>query len=168
MEEKLKDDSVQPQTEEEILNEKDEATTPDLPSPCDSFMKIKFNKEILDLDRETAVSLAQKGMKFDQIYEDYEKLRAQAESPDNFGQLRIHFPEISSPDMLPEEVKTAAKNNGTGLVFEYLLYEYKKAKAAAEETENQCFTAASTTGSLSADDRQDPTAAEFLKGVWGN
>lgn len=144
-----------------------EATTP-AAFESDPFLEIKFNKELIKLDRETAVTLAQKGMKYDSIKEDYEKLKSlEGIHPDD-QRLFEEFPELSSFEMLPEEVKTASNNNNTGLLLEYLLYLHRQTKAAAAEAENQSFTAAATTGPLSANDREDPAAEEFLRGVWGN
>lgn len=156
------------------------------------YLEIKFNKELIQLDRESAVTLAQKGMKFDLISAEYERLKSlsrqqgqdvgtylsgleavgtkkeeDAAEPEEMGRLRKEFPEISSADMLPEEVRTAAKNNNTGLLHEYLLYEHRLKRAADAEADNQLFASSASTGSLAADDRQDPANAEFLRGVWG-
>lgn len=169
MDEKVNTESVLPETENTNLPKEIEATIPVSDPQSDTYLEIKFNKELIKLDRESAVTLAQKGMKYDQISEEYERLRGlSAEKlPDGIERINREFPDISSTDMLPEEVKTAAKINGTGLLFEYLLYEHRQRRAAAEEAQNQTFAANTTTGSLSADDRQDPAAAEFLRGVWG-
>ncbi len=168
MEEKVNmSKSVPPETE--ITDLQKEATTPLTASREEPFLQIKFNKELIELDRETAVSLAQKGMKYDKISEDYDRLKGLAEKDrtDDMLMLNSEFPEISSFDMLPVEVQTAAKENNRGLLLEYLLYENRLLRAAGEEKANQSFTAATTTGSLSADDRSDPVTAEFLRGVWG-
>lgn len=180
----------QPEPNDTALPSDGGDTTPanDPPAEEKGFLEIKFNKELIWLDKESAATLAQKGMKYDLISADYDRLKglskekgtdidgllAQLESKktkDNsqsdFEKVKAEFPEISSYDMLPEEVITAANKNNTGLLYEYLLYGHRLRQAAKRETENQAFAAASTTGSLSADDRQDPTAAEFLKGVWG-
>ena len=159
---------VLPETEASKTNDGG-ATTPEAESETAAFLEIKFNKELLKLDRESAVTLAQKGMKYDTISEDYENLKslAQKKSADDFCRIQREFPEISSPDMLPKEVQAAATENNTGLFLEYLLFEQRKLRAALEEKINQNFTASATTGSLSSDDREDPAAAEFLRGVWG-
>lgn len=160
---------VLPKTETEKENENGQATIPAAEGEETAFLEIKFNKELIKLDREKAVTLAQKGMKYDSIFEDYEKLKNQSlqKSADDFSRIMAEFPEISSPDMLPKEVQTAANENNTGLFLEYLLFEHRKTRAALEEKINQNFTASATTGSLSSDDREDPTTAEFLRGVWG-
>lgn len=193
MEEKVNlTDTVIPQTEEENLLSGGGDTTPNPEQDGKSYLEIKFNKELIELDRESAVTLAQKGMKFDLISDEYERLKtickrqgkdvniflAECESNEmmssndssystDFDKFRQEFPEITSLDMLPEEVKTAAEIKGTGLIFEYLLFEHKLQKAKADEEKNREFAALSSTGSLSKDDRTDPTASEFIKGVWG-
>ncbi len=169
MDEKVNSESALPEAENKDLQKETEATTPVSDPQSDAYLEIKFNKELIKLDRESAVTLAQKGMKYDQISEEYEWLKRLSieKLPEGIERINKEFPEISSADMLPEEVKTAAKLNGTGLLFEYLLYEHRQRRAAAEEAQNQTFIANTTTGSLSADDRQDPAAAEFLRGVWG-
>lgn len=168
MEEKLNvTEEVLPETEQ-VLQEKDEATTP-VSIGEDAFLEIKFNKELIKLDKENAVTLAQKGMKYDAISADYERLKSLSEQKSSLDieRIRSEFPEIYSTDMLPKEVQTAATENNTGLFLEYILYELRRTKAALEEKINQNFTSSVTTGSLSSDDREDPAAAEFLRGVWG-
>ncbi len=167
MEEKVKlEASVEPQTETENLSEG--ATTP-AASREEPFLRIRFNKQTVELDREEAVTLAQKGMKYDRISEEYDRLKGLAAEGCTDGMARIteEFPEITSFDMLPKEVQRAAEKSDRGLLFEYLLYESRMQRAEKEEKANQSYIAASTTGSLSADDRQDPVADEFLRGVWG-
>lgn len=164
MEEKV--NAALPQTEENLPTE-DTATTPAANSEGTAFLEIKFNKEIIGLDRERAVTLAQKGMKYDTIAEEYERLKTEKTAPDDSEALLREFPELSSFEMLPEEVKTAAKNNNRGLLLEYLLYLHRQTKAAEEEAKNQSFIAEATTGSLSKSDRSDPATEEFLRGVWG-
>ena len=39
------------------------------------FLEVKFNKETTRLDRQTAISFAQKGMKYDLVSADYERLK---------------------------------------------------------------------------------------------
>ncbi len=165
MEEKVNDAAL-PETEGNLPTE-DMATIPAADCASDAFLKIKFNKEIISLDRESAVTLAQKGMKYDSIAEEYERLKSEKTAPVDSDALKSEFPELSSPEMLPEEVKTAAKLNNSGLLLEYLLYLHRQTKAAEAEAENQSFVSEATTGSLSKSDRSDPAAEEFLRGVWG-
>ncbi len=136
------------------------------PSAEAAFLTVKFNKELFDLDRDEAIALAQKGMKYDRIYEDYERLKTAKPLPD-ISEFCEEFPELSSPERLPEKVRTAAENSHRGLLFEFLLHTCRENRAAAAEAENQAFAANASVGSLSTDDREDPTTAEFLRGVWG-
>ena len=62
----------------ESLQDTQEVTTPH--SDAQSIkIPIKFNKEIRQLDISQAATLAQKGMKFDLISEDYERVRRMAQ-----------------------------------------------------------------------------------------
>ncbi|MBO7217697.1 MAG: hypothetical protein J6V50_03255, partial [Clostridia bacterium] len=58
---------VLPKTETEKENENGQATIPAAEGEETAFLEIKFNKELIKLDREKAVTLAQKGMKYDSI-----------------------------------------------------------------------------------------------------
>lgn len=78
MEEKiLTSEAELPQSAEERRSQ-DEATIPSTDISVNEeadFLEVKFNKEITKLDRETAVSFAQKGMKYDLVSADYERLK---------------------------------------------------------------------------------------------
>lgn len=213
MEEKVNLPEVgQPEPTEENLPPVGEDTTPAEGNTDSAFVEIKFNKEIKKLSLDEAATLAQKGMKFDLIAEDFERLRAMsqreglsvsdylsridgentekrmtelldkcggdkelaekllkleaAHRPDEFSQLSAEFPELSY-DELPDEVKTAAELKGTGLLFEYLLYEHRQRVAAAEEISRREEAAETSLGSLSYGSSRNTADAEFLKGVWG-
>ncbi|MBE6749893.1 MAG: hypothetical protein E7560_01855 [Ruminococcaceae bacterium] len=73
MKEKLKEKSALPQAEEDALLEKEE-TIPQNQSN-DVLIPVKFNKETKNLKLEEASLLAQKGMKFDLIAEQYAVLK---------------------------------------------------------------------------------------------
>lgn len=202
-----------PQPTEEGLPPEGEVTTPPEGNADSSFVEVKFNKELKRLSLTEAAELAQKGMKFDMIAADLDRLkrlssseglsvgeylsrieterserllgeltekcsgdrelaekllRAEGEqtAPEKDAELRREFPDLSA-DSLPEEVKTAAKLKGTGLLFEYLLYEHHKRLAAAEETARSQRAAESGLGSLSSEPARSAADTEFLKGVWG-
>ena len=134
----------------------------------EAFLTVKFNKEQIPLSREEAITLAQKGMKYDSISDEYERLRADSQREvSDMSEFLEEIPEIASKDQLPKEVTEAAEKSRRGLLFEYLLHCYRLNRAAKDEAENRAFAAASSTGSLSADDRRDPAAEEFIRGVWG-
>ena len=65
--------TVIPQTEDTLKETKAEATT--LPDKNEITLEVKYNKEIHKLDLDTAAVLAQKGMKYDSIKEDYDLLK---------------------------------------------------------------------------------------------
>lgn len=213
MEEKVNlTDVGQPEPTEESLPPETEETTPTQGNNNSAFVEVKFNKETKKLSLDEAATLAQKGMKFDLIAADLEKLKALSKGeglsvsdyilrlegerrdkqlselldkcggdselaekllklddsnrPDEFAALKAEFPDIAY-DELPDEVKTAAELKGTGLLFEYLLYDHRLRVAAAEELSRREETAQVSLGSLSYGSSRNVTDAEFLKGVWG-
>lgn len=213
MEEKVTiTETCQPEQEgQELLSE--EGTTPTPDQQTESFIEVKFNKETKKLGLSEAATLAQKGMKFDMIAEDFEMLKALSklegkspseyllalktakensrldeltakcsgdselalkllkaegeESYDEFSALRAEFPELHTADEIPEEVKTAAETKGTGLLFEYLLYEHRQTVAAKEELNRREIAEKASLGSLSFGSDRSAVDAEFLKGIWG-
>lgn len=186
-------------------------TTPQPGQTDSAFVEVKFNKEIKKLTLDEAATLAQKGMKFDLIAKEHERLKALSkreglsvadylsrvekeersarlselsekcggdtelaekllslENPpaDGFAELFAEFPELNA-DTVPDEVKTAAELKGTGLLFEYLLYDHRLRVAAAEEMSRREEAAQTSLGSLSSGSSRNIADAEFLKGVWG-
>ena len=202
--------SVQPDTENENLPSA-EATIPQADTADSAFLEVKFNKEIKKLSLNEAATLAQKGMKFDMIESQFDRLKslskrqglsvadylsslentlkeekisalaekcsgdrelaeklyslegAQGEKNDEIFTV---FPELESEQDIPEEVKTAAQIKGTGLLFEYLLYDRRLRVAAAEEEKARQKAQEQSLGSFSSAG-EDISDAEFLKGVWG-
>lgn len=82
------------------------------------------------------------------------------------NELNAEFPELGEND-IPEEVKTAAELKGTGLLFEYLLYEHRKRRAAAEEIKRHKVASEASLGSLKFGSYRAGPDAEFIKGIWG-
>lgn len=202
----------QPQQTEEVLPSEKEVTTPPADKTDSAFVEVKFNKELKRLSLDEAATLAQKGMKFELVAGELERLKklsaaegmsvgdylthietkrsdrrreelaekcggdtALAEKllkledipmPDSMAQLKEEFPDLTE-ESLPEEVKTAAKLKGTGLLFEYLLYEHRQRVATAEEIARSRKTAEESLGSLNSEPARSAADAEFLKGVWG-
>lgn len=202
--------SAQPDAENENLPLA-EATIPPADTTDSAFLEVKFNKEIKKLSLDEAATLAQKGMKFDMIEGQFDRLKAlskkeglsvgdyltglektvreqkiaalaekcsgdialaeklyslqEAPKTEN-DELFAVFPELESEQDIPEEVKTAAQIKGTGLLFEYLLYDRRLRVAAAEEEKAQKLAQEQSLGSLSSSGK-DVSDAEFLKGVWG-
>ena len=94
-------------------------------------------------------------------------LSAEAVKPINSqDELLTEFPNLKAED-IPEEVKTAAELKGTGLLFEYLLYNHRQRVAANEEEVRQNMAQNQSLGSLSYGTKTTAADAEFLKGVWG-
>ena len=69
--------TVAPQTEETLKENESEDTI--LPDKDGITIEVKYNKEIRKLDLATAAVLAQKGLKYDSIKEDYELLKKLAD-----------------------------------------------------------------------------------------
>ena len=77
MEEKILQEGLD-QPESDLEERVEEATTPLAETPvneAEDFLEVKFNKESKKLDRETAVSFAQKGMKYDLVSGDLDRLK---------------------------------------------------------------------------------------------
>ena len=79
-------------------------------------------------------------------------------------EIKAIIPDIGE---IPQEVKTAAKTNGRGLLVEYLLYEHRLAAAAKSEQARQEAAQSQSLGPLSCG-ANNITDAEFIKGIWGN
>ncbi|MBP3390661.1 MAG: hypothetical protein J6L58_03120, partial [Clostridia bacterium] len=79
-------------------------------------------------------------------------------------ELKAAIPDLGEK---PQEVKTAAKTNGRGLLVEYLLYEHRLAAAAKSEQARQEAAQSQSLGPLSCG-ANNITDAEFIKGIWGN
>ena len=89
-----------------------------------------------------------------------------SDAKDEFSEMREIFPEMCDEE-IPQEVKTAAKNSGKGLLFEYLLYQHRQTIAAKNEADRQEMTRNASLGSLSSGGSDNTADAEFLRGVWG-
>ena len=202
----------EPQPLEEGLPSDEPTAISDEDKTDSAFLEVKFNKELKRLTLDEATTLAQKGMKFEMIAEDIDRLSAlskgeglsmsdyitrlttesrerrlkelsekcsgdtllaekllEAEgvpAPDDSKALLAEFPDLEV-DAIPDEVKTAAEIKGTGLLFEYLLYEHHLRRAAAEELSRRKTAEEAALGSLSSGSSRSAVDAEFLKGVWG-
>ena len=171
----------QPNPEEKTFNQETEATTP-AAAENNAFLEVKFNKETKKLTLEEATTLAQKGMKLDQISEELDILKKLSNEkgvglkefirglgevkPSKTDELKALGFDVTE-ETVPEEVKTAAKLSGKGLVFEYLMYEYRKNLAEKNEAARQEKSRETSLGSVSSGGRQNTADAEFLRGVWG-
>ena len=184
MDEMIKDNALeQPDFKEEAFSQEQKDTTPDAPKDT-AFLEVKFNKEIKKLTLEEATTLAQKGMKLDQISEELDILQSlsrekgvglrefvkglRGETTDSGAdELKAQGFEITEEAVL-KEVKRAAETSGKGLAYEYLLYEYRKNQAEQNEAARQEKSRELSLGSLSAGGSKNTADAEFLRGVWGN
>ncbi len=87
------------------------------------------------------------------------------EPADDTAELLAEFPNLTR-DTVPESVKTAANLKGTGLLFEYLLYEHRQRVAAAEEKSRDKAAREGSLGSMSFGSSESLADAEFIKGIW--
>ncbi len=96
-----------------------------------------------------------------------EKLLSAQGSPkkDDTAELLAEFPNLTD-DTIPESVKTAADLKGTGLLFEYLLYEHRQRLAVAEEESRDLAAREGSLGSMTTGNPSNPTDTEFIKGIW--
>ncbi len=94
-------------------------------------------------------------------------LEKSSKALEELGEIKAEFPEINSIDDLPQEVKTAAKEKGTGLLFEHLLFQHRLKRAASEELSRREQRETQSLGSLSVNSPTSAVDTEFLKGVWG-
>ena len=132
------------------------------------FVPVKYNKEIRNLELDKAAELAQKGLKFEAIADDYESLKRIAKEDGNgFQELKQEFPEIKDISDLPESVVENARLRGTLLLDEYL--RYRLAAHKAEDRAKNGRIAADNMSIGSQTDRKggiNPETTEFLKGLW--
>ena len=85
---------------------------------------------------------------------------------DPLSEIRKEIPDITE-EAIPQEVKSAAEKSDKGLLFEYLLYEFRKNRAEGQEAARQEESRRASLGSLSSGGAQNTAEAEFLKGLWG-
>lgn len=84
-----------------------------------------------------------------------------------FDELNRNFPDIKSPEQLPEKVLSAAQLKGTLLLDEYLRYLLAERQRADEAVKQEKQNKLLSTGSqLNKKGRINPVTAEFLKGLW--
>ena len=84
---------------------------------------------------------------------------------DPLAELKELCPEMSEKDV-PQEVKRAAENSGKGLLFEYLLYEFRKNLAEQNEAARQERCREQSLGAISSGGGKNTADAEFLRGLW--
>lgn len=192
-----------------------EATTPEAPTEKPQGITLKFNKEIREISLDEAVTLAQKGLKFDKISPELERIKSMAAKKgmsigefiseiengelsrrrleliesaggneelaehileleqkgegksDSFELLRQEFPDISSPEDLPEEVLSELDLVGGNMLSAYLLHLHRENRLSAESRIRQEENRVSALGSQqkNAPEKTDANE-EFIKGIW--
>lgn len=155
----------------------------------DNFsLKIKYNGAEQELSRERAVELAQKGMNYDHVKEQLERLKNAPEndiSETRFDALRSELDELrarsiaerkwaefqkehgeyASYGALPEEVRGQVAA-GKELDAAYALYENKQLKLQLRQMEQNQKNLKAAPGSAAGSGAGD-VADDFLKGFFG-
>ncbi len=176
-----------PEVSENAETDKVKATIPDTePEPNeDRKVTVKFNKETRDLSYDEAVTLAQKGMKYESIEEEYSRLKSIAKAKGkgikeyidslegtNDGdlgleELRENFPEIKTAEDIPEAVLAAVQERGGNLLDAYLRYRLSEERQAKEvrikQRQNQNISVGSQ---RSSNNSLNEINDEFIKGLW--
>lgn len=192
-----------------------EAIIPEAPSNEPRGIALKFNKEIREVSLDEAVTLAQKGLKFDKISPELERIKSLANKKgmsigefiseiekgelsrrrsellesaggneelaehileleknsegktDCFELLKKEFPEIKSPEDLPEEVLSEVDLMGGNMLSAYLLYLHRENRLSIESRLRQEENRANALGSQqkNAPEKTDANE-EFIKGIW--
>ena len=164
---------------EAVEQEKASAETENIPeAENEVFVPVKFNKEIKNLGLKEAAALAQKGLKFEAIADDFSALKSLAakgghsvseyiaelsrqndenrrqeleksgEESDDFAELTAEFPEIKSISDLPDSVVQKSELRGTKLLDEYLRYRLTEEREAASAALKQKSAENLSLGSL--------------------
>ena len=125
----------------------------------DFSLEIKYNGEAKTLSKEEAVSLAQKGMNYDHVYNELLSLRQSGDDAsyerktnapsenqtsdqkrnDEFTEFFIRHNELNGVKDIPEEVVCAVAD-GQGIEEAYLSYENRRLKSKLKEFENAGMT----------------------------
>ncbi len=87
----------------------------------------------------------------------------------DMAELSALFPEIKEASQLPTAVIKASKLRGSTLLDEYLRYQIKSRRAAEAKALAQSKAAQNSIGSQrnASASELDPSAAEFIKALWG-
>ncbi len=129
----------------------------------------KFIEELVaGKNTEEKTKLLEKCGGDEEIAERILKSEGKKTSDNGFAELKESFPEIKSPEDLPEEVLENAQLKGTFLLDEYLRYLLIQDKKIKETNKKLKNTQKASTGSLSSQKGAgNPETEEFLKGLWG-
>ncbi len=101
MEEKRETDIIAEPQAQSVQDEHEQAATE---PQSDKFLQIKYNKETLDLPLERAVSLAQKGMKYESVSHEFEELKKLAEMAGMTVPDYLSFAKQKTVDRKREEI----------------------------------------------------------------
>jgi DNA-binding phage protein len=102
--------------EEQEQKEENEETPPEDTTPTEEVFELKYDKQVEKVNREKVVELAQKGMNYDRIVEQRDRLRQENEEyrkfqDENTATLELLNAAVSSSGMtVPQFLKTVREN----------------------------------------------------------
>lgn len=142
------DEKAVKEVDAQNTNESDTDGTEVSENVPDNFLEVKFNKKSINLSREEAVTLAQKGMKYDSISEDFKKLKDHAARNGKSLSEFVKGLEEAEIDVIRQQCRETADGNEEyeQLLFEKALkerdiklQEYNDGIAAKEKQEQEAF-----------------------------
>lgn len=142
------DEKAVKEVDAQNTNESDTDGTEASENVPDNFLEVKFNKKFINLSREEAVTLAQKGMKYDSISEDFKKLKDHAARNGKSLSEFVKGLEEAEIDVIRQQCRETADGNEEyeQLLFEKALkerdiklQEYNDGIAAKEKQEQEAF-----------------------------
>ena len=85
-----------------------------------------------------------------------------------FELLKEYFPVFESEDKLPEAVRNSAKEKGTELLYEYLIYENNRLANENGELNDRLGAFTETLGNQrDCSGSSNPLSEEFMRSLWG-
>lgn len=174
--------------EETISESEPQLSFPEEPTGNEFALEVRYNGEDRTLTHEEAVAFAQKGMNYDHIKEQLDKLKNAPEndiSESRFSELRNEIDSMRAREIaekkwaefrqehreyeryasLPEEVRERIAA-GTELDAAYAIYENKLLKTRLQQIEQNLRNKEAAPGSLGSSGRGE-AADDFLKGFLG-
>ncbi len=103
--------------------------------------------------------------------EEKEKIAAQNEPQTRlmgFKLLKEHFPDFETEESVPKQVRDAAQQKGTELLYEYLMFENQKLSEQNSELSDRIGEFTNTLGNQrDCSGIMNPLSEEFMRSLWG-
>ncbi len=85
-----------------------------------------------------------------------------------FELLKERFPDFQDEESVPEEARAAAKENGTELLYEYLMFENRRLNELNCELNDRIGEFTETLGNQrDCSGINNPLSEEFMRSLWG-